>query len=115
MNIKVKRIYEPPADDDGVRVLVDRLWPRGVSKDRAQIDHWFRDLAPSTELRKWYGHDHAKWDEFKRRYARELEDNAETLNELSDLVRAKPVTFVFSSKEERLNNAHALAEYLRAR
>jgi len=116
MTIRTKRIYEPSASEDGQRILVDRLWPRGVSKERADVAYWARDVAPSNELRKWYGHDHERWDEFKERYAAELGANAEAVDELVGAMgKSRIVTFVFSSKEEDLNNARALKEYLEAR
>ena len=113
MTIRVKRVYDPPQETDGRRVLVDRLWPRGLSKERAQIDLWTRDIAPSNELRRWYGHDADKWDEFQARYASELDANSEGVRRLVEFLHAgDDVTFVFSSKEERLNNAFALKSYL---
>ncbi len=112
MEIKIKRAYESPSDDDGYRILVDRLWPRGISKEKAKIDFWPKELAPSTELRRWYGHDPEKWSEFKSRYFAELDGNRELLNELLEYVHKGAVTFVYSSKEQRLNNAVALKEYV---
>jgi uncharacterized protein YeaO (DUF488 family) len=112
--LKLKRVYLPPAKADGCRVLVDRLWPRGLSKQKAGVDHWLRDIAPSTALRKWYAHDPERWPEFKRRYAKELKGEKDALAELKTLLKQhKTVTFLFSSKEERLNNAAALKTYLR--
>lgn len=112
--IRTRRVYDPQEEDDGLRVLVDRLWPRGLTKEAANVDLWVRDIAPSNELRKWYGHDPAKWDEFRDRYAREL---AEHEGEVAELERQLdgPVTFLFSSKETELNNARALKEYLEGR
>ena len=115
MAISVKRVYEPPAADDGLRVLVDRLWPRGLSKAAARVDLWARDLSPSNELRKWYGHDAAKWPEFKRRYRAELAARADALKELATRARRGKVTLLFGSKEPRLNNAYALQQILHAR
>jgi len=112
--IAVKRIYEDPAATDGCRVLVDRLWPRGLSKERAALDHWFRDVAPSNELRRWYGHDPDKWDEFRRRYRAELDADPSVLDPLRQLMeKEKTVTLLFSSRNETRNNAVALAEILR--
>jgi len=112
--IVVKRIYEPPDTGDGCRVLVDRLWPRGLSREKAAIDHWLKDLAPSNELRRWYGHDPDKWDEFRRRYRAELDANPSVLEPLLQLIRTEPVTcLLFSSRNETHNNAVALAEFLR--
>jgi uncharacterized protein YeaO (DUF488 family) len=115
MDIRIKRAYEEPSDEDGTRILVDRLWPRGISKERARIDFWPKAVAPSNELRKWYGHDPAKWEEFKERYFAELEAGPEGLEELQEQAQGGVVTFVYSSKERELNNAVALREYLRSR
>ena len=112
MEIKIKRAYDSPSDDDGYRILVDRLWPRGISKEKAKVDFWPKELAPSTELRRWYGHDPEKWSEFKSRYFAELDGNPELVNELLEYVRKGTVTFIYSSKEQRLNNAVALREYV---
>lgn len=112
MTTHVKRVYEAPSRTDGLRVLVDRLWPRGISKAAARIDHWAKATAPSTELRRWNGHDPAKWLEFKRRYFAELRANHEAVAELRQYIRKGPVTFLYSSKERKLNNAWALSEYL---
>lgn len=112
MSIKLKRVYEKPSPSDGKRVLVDRLWPRGLTKEQAEIDEWLRDLAPSTELRQWYGHDPEKWTEFKKRYWKELDKNPNLVSKLAEECRRRTVTFVFSSKEEKLNNAVALKEYI---
>ena len=112
MEIKIKRAYESPSDIDGYRILVDRLWPRGISKEKAKIDFWPKELSPSTELRQWYGHDSKKWPEFKSRYSAELDGNPKLFNELLEYVRKGAVTFVYSSKEQRLNNAIALKEYV---
>lgn len=112
--IEVKRVYEDPADTDGCRVLVDRLWPRGLSKERASLDHWFKDLAPSNELRHWYGHDQEKWEEFRRRYRAELEAEPAVLEPLLRLLKSeRRLTLLFAAKDEKHNNAIALAEYLR--
>jgi len=112
MRIQIKRVYETRSSKDGFRVLVDRLWPRGLTKDKAKIDLWAKDLAPSSELRKWYGHDPHKWGEFKRRYFGELKNKKPAVSEFVDRIRRGSVTFLFSSKEQRLNNAHALKEFL---
>ena len=112
--IKIKRAYEKPVKADGLRILVDRLWTRGLSKKAACIDVWMREIAPSNELRHWYGHDPDKWDGFKARYAAELEKKPETVDELLAHIRTGNVTFIYSSKEERLNNAVALKEYVEA-
>lgn len=115
MNIHIKRVYEAPAADDGQRILVDRLWPRGLTKQQAQIDAWPKEIAPSNELRRWYGHDPEKWDMFRTRYFAELQHRQEQVNALLAQLRNGPVTFLFSSKELRLNNAVALKEYLESR
>ncbi|MFQ5995006.1 MAG: DUF488 domain-containing protein [Acidiferrobacterales bacterium] len=112
MPIGLKRAYEPPRKADGLRVLVERLWPRGLSKDAAKIDWWPREAAPSTELRKWFGHEPKKWPEFKRRYFKELDSRAEVLEPIRGRMRHGTVTFVYATKEERFNNAVALKEYL---
>jgi uncharacterized protein YeaO (DUF488 family) len=111
--LKIKRAYEPASPDDGIRILVDRLWPRGVSKEEAHIDEWNKDLSPSSELRKWYGHDPAKWEEFKTKYHMELEQ-AGKLDTLRDLVRrskSENVTLVFGAKDIEHSNAEALKEF----
>jgi len=115
MTIDLKRVYDPPATSDGRRILVDRIWPRGITKADLQIDAWLKDLAPSTELRKWFGHDPAKWDEFRKRYAGELEQRSEALEELLEKARAGHVTLVFSAKDTEHNNAVALREHLERR
>ena len=115
MAIRVKRIYEPASPSDGTRILVDRLWPRGISKENAKIEFWARDLAPSDDLRKWYGHEPDKWKKFKSRYFKELDNNSAALAALSPYLHADRVTLVFSSREEKLNNATALKEYIESR
>jgi len=111
--IRAKRAYEAPAASDGRRILIDRLWPRGLTKQAARIDYWARAISPSDALRQWYEHDATKWDEFKRRYFAELEANAAGVEALRERL-AVPVTLVFGSREEKLNNATALLEYLNA-
>lgn len=113
--VRVRRIYEPPTADDGRRVLVDRLWPRGVSKARADLDAWVKDVAPSTELRKWFGHDPVKWDEFVRRYRRELAEHPEAVQELVDAAGAGPVTLLYAARDERHNEALVLQQLLEER
>ena len=115
MTIDLKRVYDPPATSDGRRILVDRIWPRGITKADLQIDAWLKDLAPSTELRKWFGHDPAKWDEFRERYAGELEQRSEALEELVEKARAGRLTLVFSAKDTEHNNAVALKAHLERR
>ncbi len=112
MTIYTKRIYETPTDDDGYRILVDQLWPRGMKKEAARIERWLKDIAPSTELRKWYQHDPKKWTEFRRRYFEELDQHPEIVIELIKLAKERKITFLYSSTETRLNNASALKEYI---
>ena len=112
MPIILKRVYEKPAAEDGKRLLVERLWPRGLKKEEAKIDEWLKDVAPSTELREWYSHDPAKWTEFKKRYWEELEAKKDLVLRLAKESKENKVTFVFGSKEEKLNNANALKEYI---
>lgn len=112
MPIGVKRAYEAPAAKDGYRVLVDRLWPRGLAKEGAKLDAWLKEIAPSTELRKWFGHDPEKWPEFKRRYFEELDGRDQALQELLAKVRAGHVTLLYGARDERHNQAVALREYL---
>ena len=111
-NVRLKRAYEPPSPEDGTRILVDRLWPRGVSKAHAALDEWMKDIAPSTELRKWFGHDPAKWDEFRRRYAAELRQHADLLEQLRALAQKGPVTLVYSAHDEAHNDAVELRNVL---
>jgi uncharacterized protein YeaO (DUF488 family) len=113
LDVRVKRVYEPSGSDDGARVLVDRLWPRGLSNVEARLDRWLRGAAPSTALRRWYEHDPAKWSEFLRRYRAELDAAPEALAELRALAAAGPVTLLFASRELVLNNAVALRAFLR--
>jgi uncharacterized protein YeaO (DUF488 family) len=113
--IRVKRVYDAPAPEDGRRILVDRLWPRGLTKEKAKIDYWAKDIAPSNELRKWYGHDPAKWDEFRKRYFAELGRNATGMAALIEAMGKGPVSFVYSSTERMINNAEALKHYLESR
>ena len=112
MEIKIKRAYEKPDETDGYRILVDRLWPRSISKERAKIDFWPKALAPSTGLRQWYHQDREKWREFKTRYFEELDENRELVKEVLAYLRKGTVTFIYSSKEPVLNNAIALKEYV---
>jgi uncharacterized protein YeaO (DUF488 family) len=114
-DIRVRRVYEAPSADDGARVLVDRVWPRGMRKDAALLDDWAKDVAPSTELRKWYGHDPAKFDEFRRRYRAELTEPgpAQALARLRARVAAGPVTLLTATKELDISQAEVLADVLR--
>ena len=110
--IRLKRAYESPEPGDGKRILVERLWPRGLTKAAAALDAWVKDVAPSPELRKWYAHDPDKWPEFQRRYRAELDANPEGLAELRAAMGAGRVTFVYAAKDEERNSAHLLKEYL---
>lgn len=113
MDVRVKRIYEQPSAQDGCRVLVDRLWPRGLKKDRARVDRWLRDLAPSGPLRKWFAHDPARWEEFVRRYHAELDGRADAVAELLQLCEHGPLTLLFAARDISRNNAVALEAYLK--
>lgn len=115
MDIRVKRVYDPPSPDDGMRVLVDRLWPRGLSREKAHVDLWLKELAPSTELRKWFNHEPEKWDEFRRRYLQELQQQPEALAHAIDAMGTGPVTLVFGAREARYNDAVALRDFMLAR
>ena len=112
MPISLKRVYEKPGLKDGKRILVERLWSRGLKKDEARIDEWLREVAPSTELRKWFGHDPAKWDEFKERYWKELDKKNDIISKLAKERRGNKGTFVFAAKDQQHNNAVALKEYI---
>jgi uncharacterized protein YeaO (DUF488 family) len=114
-NIKLKRAYVRPAADDGVRILIDRLWPRGVTKVDAAIDQWAKDIAPSTALRQWFGHDPARWEEFRRRYAAEVRQHPEQLARLRALARQGPVTLVYSAHDELHNDGVVLRDLLLGR
>lgn len=112
--IKLKRVYEAPSRSDGTRILVDRLWPRGLRKEDAAIDRWCKDLAPSTALRQWFGHRPERWAEFRERYQAELTEQRDALAELRRLARAGPITLLFAAHDEQHNNAVVLGELLRA-
>lgn len=112
MEIRTKRVYEAPAEADGLRVLVDRVWPRGKRKEELKIHRWLKSAAPSPELRKWFDHDPERWRTFKKRYFAELRDHKEELRELLDAAGGGPLTLLYSAREERYNNAIALREYL---
>lgn len=111
--IRLKRVYDKPDEEDGFRILVERLWPRGMKKERAKIDLWMHDLGASTELRKWFGHDPEKWEEFQEKYFLELLKSPKVLRQLMDLIREKSVvTFLYAAHDEEHNNAVALKRYL---
>ena len=114
-DIRLKRAYDLPSAEDGTRILIDRLWPRGVRKSSAGIDRWVKDIAPSTALRKWFGHDPARWQEFRRRYAAEIRDHADQLAELRAAARKGPITLVFAARDERHNDAVVLRDALLGR
>ena len=111
--IKIERIYDNPIGNSrDFRILVDRLWPRGLSKDKVKVDLWQKDIAPSNSLRKWFGHDEKKWNEFKRRYFKELDKNIELVNIMVNKANERSITLLYGTKEDRFNNAVALKEYL---
>src|SRR5258708_21902036 len=113
--IKLKRVYEPSEQSDGTRFLVERLWPRGMKKDAFHLDGWLKDVAPSQELRRWFGHDPARWDGFRQRYIAELDAHPETWRPIEDAARRNTVTLLFSAHDVAHNNAVALAHYLATR
>lgn len=112
MQIRLKRVYDGPGSQDGLRVLVDRVWPRGVSKDEARVDRWLKELAPSTGLRKWFGHDPERWAGFRERYFRELDQRPEAVQALRELAAGRRVTLLFGARDRERNNAAALKDYL---
>jgi len=111
-NIHLKRVYEKVARQDGRRILVERLWPRGLKKEDANIDDWIKEIAPSAELRKWFSHDPTKWSQFKKKYWRELDKNQDAVDQISAFCKTGPVTFLFAARDTENNNAVALKEYL---
>lgn len=115
MKLNIKRAYEEADDSDGKRILIDRLWPRGVSRETAQIDLWMREIAPSTELRKWFGHDPAKWEAFQSRYNDELDSNPELVDTIRTMAMAGQVTLIYAAKDEEHNDAVVLLNYLKKR
>ena len=112
MKAQIKRVYDEPSETDGKRILVDRLWPRGVSKAQAKVDLWLKAIAPSTPLRQWFGHDPGKWEEFKKRYKDELDHNSEAVAQLRALMAKEKVTLVYGAKDQEHNDAVVLQEYL---
>lgn len=112
MEVKIKRVYELPQDQDGQRILIDRLWPRGLTKEKAQIGLWLKDIAPSTELRKWFNHEPEKWPEFQKRYSKELSNKQTIIIELLLIIKKSNVTLVYSAKDELHNDAVLLKSYL---
>lgn len=112
MTIQIKRVYEPSHVSDGKRVLVDRLWPRGLTKEKAKVNLWLKDIAPTTDLRKWFGHDPAKWNQFRKRYHEELKENNEVVSKLVELLKNSKVTIVYGAKDEEHNDAVVLKQFL---
>lgn len=112
MSIVIKRVYEPPAKSDGYRVLIDRLWPRGLKKDDVPLDLWAKELAPSTALRQWFGHDPARWEGFRQRYAGELDKRTEHWRQLAERAAKHPVTLLYGARDEEHNNAVVMKAYL---
>ena len=110
--IRLKRVYEAPAPEDGTRILVERLWPRGLTKEKAALDHWLKEVAPSPELRRWYDHKPERWPEFQKRYRAELEARSEALEALRELCAEGSVTFVFAARDEERNSAVVLQALL---
>ncbi len=115
LDIRTKRVYDPPDAGDGFRVLVDRVWPRGLSKEQVRADLWLRNIAPSAPLRKWFGHDPARWEGFKERYFAELDDHPDSINLLLEKAGAGTLTLLFSARDTEHNQAVALKEYLLAK
>ncbi len=110
--VKTKRIYDPPSPDDGKRILIDRLWPRGIRKEEAKIDEWLKDIAPSTELRKWFSHDPVKWQEFRKRYKDELKKKSELVEKLRAEAKKGDITLLFAAKDTEHVNAVVLKEVI---
>ena len=110
MKLKIKRVYEQLSKEDGMRILVDRLWPRGLTKRKASIDIWLKEIAPSTELRKWFAHDPKKWNEFRKKYLQELKDNQEQVSILKECLKNGAITLVYGAKDEEQNEALVLKE-----
>lgn len=112
MNIKIKRVYEKPAKDDGSRILVDRLWPRGLTKEKASVDLWLKEIAPSTELRKWFGHDPEKWNRFRRRYETEIRNKDDVIEILKGKASQGTITLIYAARDEKHNEARVLKQFL---
>jgi uncharacterized protein YeaO (DUF488 family) len=113
--IRTKRVYDPPSPDDGLRVLVDRVWPRGMTKEQVAADLWLKEAAPGTELRQWFGHDRARWEEFRSRYFEELDGKGDVVAQLLKAAVQGPLTLLFSARDAECNQAAALRDYLLAR
>lgn len=114
MEVRLKRAYEPAIGEDGYRVLVERLWPRGVTRERARLDEWAKEIAPSPDLRRWYAHEPARFEEFRRRYLKELAGHEQELNELRRRAESGPLTLVYAARDEERNSAVILADALRS-
>lgn len=114
MKLQLKRIYDPVSAEDGVRILVDRLWPRGISKQAAHIDIWAKQLAPSTALRKWFGHDAKKWPEFQHKYLKELETKSEEIRQLKTEIKEQKTTLLYAAKDKKHHHALVLLEFLKS-
>lgn len=112
MKLNLKRIYEPPEKEDGFRILVDRLWPRGFTKEKAALDLWLKDIAPSTELRKWFDHDPDKWKDFQKKYRAELKENKEAVSTIKDHLKNGTVTLLYGAKDEAHNEALVIKDYI---
>lgn len=112
MALNIKRVYDEPDASDGLRILVDRLWPRGLRRDKAAVDHWFKEIAPSAELRRWFGHDPGRWAEFRRRYFAELDRNPDQVAALRKTIGRRHATLLYAAKDGEHNNARALRDYL---
>lgn len=112
MDIRIKRIYQDPSPDDGYRLLVDRLWPRGISKDKAKLDEWMKEVGPSSGLRKWFGHEPAKYPEFKKRYEKELKEKSELLEHIREVGKKQRVSLLYGAKDQKHNQAVVLREVL---
>jgi uncharacterized protein YeaO (DUF488 family) len=112
MKTKIKRVYEKPAKEDGFRILADRLWPRGLTKEKASVDLWLKEIAPSTELRKWFGHDPEKWNDFKKKYVAELKKNKETVSILKEKIKEGTITILYGARDEEHNEALVILDFL---
>ena len=112
MNIQLKRIYEAGSKEDGYRILVDRLWPRGFTKEKAALDLWLKEIAPSNELRKWFGHDPDKWKDFQKKYQQELKQNKEAVDILKDYIQKGNVTLLYAAKDEEHNEAQVIKDFI---
>ena len=111
MNVRIKRVYDPPDSKDGKRILVDRLWPRGLTKEKASVDLWLKEISPSPELRKWFDHDPAKWEEFQKRYLAELKANPDAVGRLKEEFEKGPVTLVYGARDEERNSAALIQKH----